>query len=144
MAQKKFRQGYYKPKNPEKYKGNTASVIYRSSWERKVMEFFDTSRNIEWWNSEGLVIPYMSIDKKVHRYFPDFIFLNKKNETYIVEIKPFRETLPPTRRQRNYNSASITYVINQLKWKASEEFCKKQNILFRVWTEKELKRMGIM
>ena len=80
MAQKKFRQGYYKPKNPEKYKGNTLSVIYRSSWERKVMEFFDTSRNIEWWNSEGLVIPYMSIDKKIHRYFPDFIFLNKKNE----------------------------------------------------------------
>ena len=108
------------------------------------MEFFDTSRNIEWWNSEGLVIPYMSIDKKVHRYFPDFIFLNKKKETYIVEIKPYRETLPPTRRQRNYNQASITYVINQLKWKASEEFCKKQNILFRVWTEKELKKMGIM
>lgn len=109
------------------------------------MMFFDDSMNIEWWNSEGLVIPYFNpVDKKVHSYYPDFIFLNKKKETWIIEIKPFRETIPPSKRIRNYRGAVITYVTNQSKWKSANKFCEKQNIKFAVWTEKELKRMGIL
>ena len=33
----------------------------------------------------------------------------------------------------------MTYVVNQAKWKAADEFCKKQNIEFIVLTEKHLK-----
>jgi len=109
------------------------------------MMFFDESINIEWWNSEGLMIPYFNpIDKKVHSYFPDFIFLNKKKETWIIEVKPYKETIPPSKRLRNYRSALITYVINQSKWKSAMKFCEKQNIRFAVWTERELKKMGIL
>ena len=144
MRKKKYHQNYYKIRRPEKYKGNSSVVIYRSLWEKKTMEFFEENSHIQWWNSEGLVIPYMSIDRKAHRYYPDFIFLNSKNETWVVEVKPYKETIPPTTRQKNYQYAAITFVQNQLKWKAAKEFCKKQNIKFVVWTEKELKKMHIM
>ena len=108
------------------------------------MAFFDESTNIEWWNSEGLIVPYMNpIDKKMHSYFPDFVFMNKKNEVYMVEVKPFNETLPPKNRSRNYKTQAITYIINQSKWKQAKEFCEKQNWKFIVWTEKEMKKMGI-
>jgi len=145
MAQKKYRQGYYKPKQTAKYRGNSSAIVFRSSWEKKVMMFFDESMNIEWWNSEGLMIPYFNpIDKKVHSYFPDFIFLNKKKETWIIEVKPYKETIPPSKRLRNYRGALVTYIINQSKWKSAMKFCEKQNIRFAVWTERELKKMGIL
>jgi len=141
---KNFRQGRFLPKNLEKYKGNSRNVIYRSSWEKRIMAFFDESTNIEWWNSEGLIVPYMNpIDKKMHSYYPDFVFMNKKNDVYMVEVKPFNETLPPKNRSRNYKTQAITYIINQSKWKQAKEFCEKQNWKFLVWTEKEMKKMGI-
>ena len=93
-TKKNFRQGRFLPKNLEKYKGNSRNVIYRSSWEKRIMAFFDESTNIEWWNSEGLIVPYMNpIDKKMHSYYPDFVFMNKKNDVYMVEVKPFNDVL---------------------------------------------------
>lgn len=145
MKKRNYRKGYFKPKQVSKYKGNSANIIYRSSWEKKVMSFFDESNNIVWWNSEGIVVPYMNpIDRKVHSYFPDFVFMNKKNEVYMVEIKPYKETLPPSKRLKRYNDAVVTYIINQSKWKQAIEFCKKQNWKFVVWTENELKNMKIL
>ncbi len=139
-----YRQGRFKPKNIAKYKGNSGNVIYRSSWEKRIMAFFDESANVKWWNSEGLIVPYFNpIDKKMHSYFPDFVFMNKNNKVYMIEVKPYKETLPPVKKGRNYRSAAITYVINQSKWKQAMEFCEKQNWQFVVWTEKEMKKMGI-
>ena len=144
MSRTKYRQGKFVPKHIEKYKGNSRNVIYRSSWEKRIMAFFDESSNVQWWNSEGLIVPYMNpIDKKMHSYFTDFVFMNKNNEVYMVEIKPYRETQPPTRRVRNYKQQAIVYIINQSKWKQAKEFCAKQNWKFVVWTEKELGKMGI-
>ena len=144
MRKTKFRQGKFFPKNVERYKGNSTAVIYRSSWEKRVMNFFDTSSNVQWWNSEGLVVPYLNpIDKKVHSYFPDFVYMSKSGQAYMIEIKPYRETLPPSKRLRNHKAAVITYIINQSKWKQAQEFCKKQGWQFVVWTENELKKMGI-
>ena len=66
-------KGKYKVKNPSKYVGAVDNVVYRSSWERRFMVYADTNPNVVKWNSEGLVIPYVSpVDGKVHRYFPDF------------------------------------------------------------------------
>ena len=74
-------KGKYKPKNPQKYKGNTENIIYRSLWERKVMVWLDKSPNIVWWTSEELAITYFNpVDKNLHKYYPDFVFLQKTNE----------------------------------------------------------------
>ena len=144
MKKTKFRQGKFRIQNIEKYKGNSTNIIYRSSWEKRVMAFFDTSSNVKWWNSEGLIVPYFNpLTKRVHNYFPDFVYMSNSDTAYMIEIKPFRETQPPSKRMRNYKSAVFTYIVNQSKWKQAQEFCAKQNWKFVVWTEKELAKMGI-
>ena len=66
--------GKFTPKNPQKYKGDPKNIIYRSSWEVKVMKYLDDHPDVIWWGSEELVIPYWSpVDNKKHRYFPDFV-----------------------------------------------------------------------
>jgi hypothetical protein len=135
----------WKPKNPEKYKGNVNEIWARSSWERRVMAWFDMSDNIVWWSSEELIIRYYNpIDNKIHRYFPDFIIKVKKKDnttkTYVLEIKPEYQTKAPVRKRKTqkFINESVTYVINQSKWKAATEFCKDHGWEFKVLTEKDL------
>ena len=66
-------KGKYRVLNIKKYKGDPTSVIYRSLWERKFMVYCDTKVSILKWSSEEIIVPYRSpIDRKMHRYFPDF------------------------------------------------------------------------
>ena len=44
----KYVKGIFKPRNPQKYKGNPTNIIYRSSWELKMMSHFDGHPNIIW------------------------------------------------------------------------------------------------
>jgi len=138
-------KGRFRPKNPQKYKGDAANIIYRSTWEIKVMRYLDENPNIIWWGSEELPIPYLSpIDKKKHRYFPDFIAKIRKNDgkvmTYIIEVKPEKQTKPPTqkRKTKTFIQESMTYEVNKAKWYAAEEFCKDHGWQFLVLTEKHL------
>jgi hypothetical protein len=138
-------KGRFAPKNPHKYKGNAKNIIYRSSWELRCMKYFDEQENIIWWASEELVIPYYSpVDKKMHRYFPDFVIKVKKKDgkvmTYVIEVKPQSQTQKPSqkRRTQKYISESLTYVVNQSKWKAADEFCHEHGWEFKIITEKEL------
>lgn len=136
----------YKPSNPEKYVGDPNNIICRSSWERKFCHWADLNPDIIKWVSEEVAIPYLSpVDNKVHRYYPDFLIKvkgqNETTQTYLVEIKPEKQTRPPKRTQRVTKSfiyESKTWMINQAKWKAADEFCKDHMIQFKVVTEKEL------
>ena len=66
-------KGKFKPKYPTKYQGDIKEIVYRSSWELKMMKYCDTTKSIIEWGSEELVIPYVSPwDGRYHRYFPDF------------------------------------------------------------------------
>ena len=65
-------KGFFKPKNPSKYKGDPTNIIYRSSWEKQCMIYFDNKTEIYQWQSEELFIPYKHpITGKYHRYYPD-------------------------------------------------------------------------
>lgn len=138
----KYTQGKFKPSNPKKYIGNANNICYRSGWEFKYMMHLDHDPNIISWSSEEFSIPYISpIDKKKHRYFPDFIIKKKDEKIYVIEIKPAGQTKPPKQsknRKRLINEAT-TYGINQAKWKAADEFCKRNGYEFQILTEKELK-----
>jgi len=98
-------KGRFKPKNYKKYKGDSTKIFYRSSWERNFMIYCDKSPAILEWSSEEYVIPYVSpLDKRVHRYFPDF-YIRYKSATgkimrEIIEVKPKRQTMPPKPQQR--------------------------------------------
>lgn len=136
----------YKPSNPQKYVGDPNNIICRSSWERKFCHWADLNPDIIKWVSEEVAIPYLSpVDNKVHQYYPDFLIKvkgqNETTQTYLVEIKPEKQTKPPKKTQRVTKSfiyESKTWMINQAKWKAADEFCKDHMIQFKVVTEKEL------
>ena len=77
----KYHQGIYKIKNRHKYKGDPDNIVFRSSWELKVLKYLDEHPAILWFASEELPIPYINpVDKKKHRYFPDFILRVKKKD----------------------------------------------------------------
>ena len=84
----------YKPSFPKKYKGNANNIICRSSWERRFCHYCDLNENILEWGSEEFFIPYISpIDRRVHRYFPDFIIKVKDwrrvtNTVYNLQSPP--------------------------------------------------------
>ena len=136
----------YKPEYPKKYKGDANNIICRSSWERRFCRWCDLNENIISWGSEEFWIPYISpVDNRVHRYFPDFIIKVKdqsgKTKTYIVEVKPKKQTVPPKQKSRvtkSYLHECKTYAVNQSKWKAAKEFCADRLIEFKVITEEEL------
>ena len=52
--------GRFTPSNPQKYIGDPNNIIYRSSWECKVMNWLDKNPDILSWASEELIIPYIS------------------------------------------------------------------------------------
>lgn len=139
-------QGYYKPKNIKKYKGDPTNIVYRSSWELKFMIYLDSHPDVLEWKSEELIIPYKSpIDNKIHRYFPDFYVkrrdVNGKIETLIVEIKPEAQTKPPvqpSKKNKRYIQEVMEYGKNQAKWKAAKDFCEDRKYKFIILTEKHL------
>ena len=139
-------KGYFKPKNPGKYKGDPSNVIYRSGWELKLMIHLDQHPDVIQWSSEEFCIPYRSpIDGKIHRYFPDF-FVKKRSpegviESLVIEVKPFRQVIAPqvqSKPTRKYLKEVQTYGINTAKWNAAKEFCENRKWKFIIMTEKEL------
>lgn len=139
-------KGYFKPKNPNKYLGNPSNIVYRSLWELKFMRYLDAHPNVISWASEEFSIPYVSpIDKKIHKYYPDFLVKKKIDtgliETVIIEIKPAAQSKEPrvqNTRSRKYIKEVMTWGINSAKWKAAEEFCNDRKWKFMVLTENEL------
>lgn len=139
-------KGIFKPKNPGKYKGDYNNIIYRSSWELKLMIYLDTHPDILQWSSEEFYIPYRSpIDGKIHRYFPDF-YVKKRSkdgvlDSLVIEVKPKKQVEPPKIKKevdRKYLKEVKTYGINTAKWKAAKEYCELKKWKFLIMTEKEL------
>jgi hypothetical protein len=141
-----FKQGFFKPKNPTKYKGDATQIVYRSGWELRLMSYFDMHEDVLWWSSEEKIIPYRSpVDNKIHRYFPDFLINIKnkegKTETVMIEVKPKSQTKEPKRPSKvtkKYINEVFTYGVNQNKWKAAEEFCADRGWRFMIMTEEEI------
>lgn len=139
----RYRQGVFVPKNADKFKGSKA--IYRSGLELKFMRFCDNNPNVIQWGSENIIIPYVSpIDGRVHQYYVDNFVSIREGEnikTYLVEIKPYKQTLPPTtkyKKKQHLIYETTTYAVNKAKWEAARQFCNKKNIEFLIITEKEL------
>ena len=139
-------KGFFKPRNPSKYKGNPSNIIYRSSWELKLMMHLDQHPDVIYWASEEIAIPYRSpVDGKVHRYFPDF-YVKKRNpqgivESLLIEVKPAIQARAPKvqkKATRRYIKEVMTYGINTAKWKAAQDYCEDRKWKFVVMTEREL------
>jgi protein involved in polysaccharide export with SLBB domain len=146
MTFTKTYKGIFKPKNPQKYKGNVDNIIYRSLWERQVMNWLDDNVNVIEWQSEEVAVPYISpVDSRWHRYFPDFIAKMKRPDnsiiTVMLEVKPAvqtREPKPSKRKTQKYITEVMTWGVNQAKWKYAQDYCNDRGWEFRLITEKEL------
>lgn len=147
----KFHQGVFTPKHPEKYKGNVNNIIYRSGWERTVLMKLDNHPDVFYYASEEIIVKYMSpIDKRQHRYYVDFIVKYKTRagvvRTVLLEVKPYKQTLPPVKgkgkkAETSYAYQVATFIVNQAKWAAAREVCKKNGWTFELITERELRVM---
>jgi len=137
-------KGLFFPKFPDKYVGDVNNIVYRSSWEKRFMEFCDNNIMITKWGSEEIRIPYIKpTTKKIHHYYPDFFIIYQdatgKMVKEIIEIKPLKE-VAVTKKSSTYDKIAIA--INEAKWEAAKQFCAKHNMIFRVLTEKSLFRTG--
>ena len=139
---RKSYKGLYRPTNPKKYVGDVNKIVYRSLLEKRFMLYCDRNQDIIHWASEELAIRYYNpVDKKYHRYYPDFIVRTVKGDKIVIEIKPSRQCVPPktpTRKTRAFMRSSFEYIKNMAKWKAATEYAANNNATFKLITEKDL------
>lgn len=164
------KQGYYKVQNKGKYVGDPSQVVYRSSWEMKFAKWCDYSPSVLRWSSEPMKIPYydrisnmeknkkMGLDNnnprnwKVRNYHTDFWVEVQKGdevEKWFVEIKPsveLKKPVPPPPNAKlkdikRFNQKAKTYLINEGKFASLNDWARKHNMKFYVFTEKTLAKV---
>jgi hypothetical protein len=140
--------GRFKPKNRQKYAGNPDQIIWRSSWELKLMRELDEHPDVLKWASEEMTIQYHDpVKKKNRRYFPDFVIkrrgANGKIEVIMIEVKPKSQSQPPVLKEgkkptKRYYAGLATWMTNEAKWAAAKAFCAKKGWIFQVMNERDL------
>ena len=147
MKKKHYYSGKYRVLHREKYDGDPSAVVYRSLWERQVFKWCDENPGVARWSSEETIVPYRCrSDGKSHRYFVDLKVTFKTGETYLIEIKPKKQTQEPkvrARKTKAYITEVLTYAKNLSKWQAAREYCADRGWIFEVWTEDSIKALGI-
>jgi len=149
----RYKQNLFVPKNPHKYIGDPGRIISRSSWELRFCTWCDLHPNIIKWNSEGVVVPYISpLDNKQHRYYIDFWVCIERDgvkSQYLIEVKPKTQTLPPnkkltsavnegkatTAQLKRYNRELRVYIVNKAKFIAATAYARSRGMTFQVCTE---------
>ena len=167
----KTKQGHYNVQNTKKYVGDPTLVVYRSSWEFSFCKWCDFSPSVKRWSSEPIKVPYYDrvsnleeckkygLDPnnpknwKVRYYFTDFwvevIKGNKEMERWFIEIKPankLKKPAPPPKDAKvqtikKFNREAKEYLINEAKFAALNEWAKKHNSKFYVFTENTLQKV---
>lgn len=156
---RKYKQGWYRLINKDKFilpsdgfmnsykeENGESYLNFKSSFELKAFRFADSNPAIVKFSIEPFAIKYLKpTDAKIHRYYIDMYLEFKSGDKFLVEIKPYSETIPPKQPKRltqksqiNYQKAISTYLINQAKWAAAKEFAQKNNMRFIILTEREL------
>lgn len=137
-----FHKRKYIPIFPEKYTGDPTNIIMRSSWETLFASWCDKNPSVLKWSSEETIIPYRCpTDNNIHRYFVDFKMLLNTGKTYLIEVKPYKQTqLPeyPGKQTNRYLTESLTFMKNQAKWSAANNYALDRGWEFKIITEHEL------
>ena len=133
----RFKQGYIRRDSCKKYFGE-GPIIFRSSYERKFVAWLESCDKVSRWTSENVSIPYLWVDGKMHRYYPDYFVEMVDGSRILVEIKPYNQTHQPV----NVNEYNLReWSKNKSKWEAALEFCKRNNMKFQIITEKTIDKL---
>lgn len=104
-------------------------IYYKSSWEKRALEYLDNHQNVLTFIYEPIRILYKAkYETNKRHYIPDLLITYKDGNQKLIEIKP---------------SYFIDAEINQAKFKAAQEYCDSKGILFEVWTEKTINNLFI-
>ena len=145
VRNKKYNQGFYNPKNPDKYIKNS-KIIYRSGLELKLFRWADNNPNVLEWSAEPFSITYFdTVLKRERQYHLDAYVKIKEGDKikkYLIEVKPWKQTQEPKstkgKKKSNLLYEQVTWRNNCDKWECSKEFAKKHGMEFIIITEKEL------
>ena len=139
-----YHQGAIKGSKFKKIFGSCKNdvIIYRSGLEYNFIKWCESSPRVLRWASEPICIEYVSrLDNKKHRYYPDFLIECNNNIRYIVEIKPYAQTIKPNVTSSDYDKNN--WIKNTDKWKYAIEFAKNHsNTKFIIITEKFFDKIG--
>ena len=120
----------WRPCHPEKYCGDVNTIVARSSWEVKFLNWCDNNPDIVAYASEEIQIPYFDpASNKTRRYFVDF-WIKIKTATgikkFLIEIKPDKFTKPPVqpkKKTKRYVEEVMQWLTNNAKWEAARKAC---------------------
>lgn len=141
----KYVNGKYNPSNPQKYIGDIKGIIFRSSWELRFCQYCDLNASIIKWSSEPITIDFWNpIDKKMHKYHPDYYIkvLQKDGSIvdWIIEIKPKKQYAldqKPTltgkiteKKLKSYNEKMATWIVNRCKFEAATKYAESMGYRF--------------
>lgn len=135
----RWKQGYIDPRACKKLieKNSGLPIPYRSSYERRFIEYCESSPDIAAWGYECIPIKYRSaLDNKEHTYWPDFYLRKTDGSRYIIEIKPYAQTRQPNQDTSRY--AHREYYRNVSKWNAANQFANERGMSFIILTEHTL------
>ena len=140
-------KGKYTLENPDKYVGDKSNIIWRSTWERTAFKWCDRNDNIIKWNSEEIVVKYISpVDNKFHRYYVDLFVEFKNGKRLSIEIKPssqvFQPLLTKGKHQKTLLYEHQTFVVNSAKWNSAREYAKTINAEFVIFDETVIRQLG--
>lgn len=144
----KIHKGKYTPINVDKYLGDVAAITYRSSWERFLMKWCDSNPDIVYWGSEITKIKYIcGTDSEVHTYYIDFTIKFINGKVILIEVKPEAQTKQPKpskgKSKKTVLTESLAYIKNKSKWKYAIKYASDNGMVFEIWTENQLRRLGL-
>jgi hypothetical protein len=143
-----YQQGYYEVQNKDKYCGTKTTIRYLSSYELHFFKWADRCPSVLSWSAENTIVPYFNpIKNRQARYIVD-IYLKYKDKNgnireELVEIKPEQQAKKPQKgrkSQKTYETEMMTWIVNESKWKAAQQYAKERGWGFRVITENSIFR----
>lgn len=145
---RKYQQGRYTVVNKEKYCGTKSEIRYLSSYELQVFKYLDRTPSILLWAAENVIVPYFNpLKQRQARYIVDVYikYRNKNGEIIeeLIEIKPYSQTIRPDKgrkKKSTYEDQMATWITNQAKWTAAQQYAKERGWKFRILTEKAIFR----
>lgn len=139
-----YKQGFFYPRNLDKFVGKENKAIYRSGLELEYFRILDKNPNVIKWGSEEVVVPYF-FENKWHKYYVDLFVVFKFGESvkkYFIELKPYSQTIEPKVSKRKKQMSMLyeakQWAKNQAKWKAAHSYAEKNGWEFHILTEKDL------
>jgi hypothetical protein len=141
-----YKQGRYEVINKEKYCGTSSIIRYLSSYELQTFKYLDRTPSIIKWSAEQVIVPYYNpLKQRQARYIVDLYikYRNKYGEIIeeLVEVKSSHETIPPTKgkkKKSTYETQMATWITNQAKWTAAQQYANERGWRFRILTENSI------